>query len=90
MLERLEKLLKEAQKHIGWHEEFLLEAKINAEFNPTAWNLKVVESKKSQLAEKVNFANVLDAKIHELKTGEKTNLQALEVTAETVKSSLQI
>lgn len=89
MLERLKKLLHQANRHVGFCEEFLLEAEINAKFNPSSANLRLVENEKISLAEKVNFRNVLAVKVRELETGVSESAP-IEVTAMTVQNSLQI
>jgi hypothetical protein len=89
MLDRFKQMLKDAEMIISIREESLLEAKINAQFQPTKWNLEQIGICQNRLAKKVNFANVIRAKIVELETG-VSQVAPTELTGETVQSSIQI
>ena len=88
MLERLQKMLREAQAKVNVVEELLLEAKITADFNPTDYNVRQVTSYTTRLAEVVNYRNVLTAKIQEIEMGVPST--PILVTVETVRNSLTI
>lgn len=88
MLERLQKMLREAQAKVNVVEELLLESKITADFNPSESNVRQANSYQVRLAEVVNYRNVLVAKIQEIETGVSST--PITVTTETVRNSLMI
>lgn len=55
----LDQIIKDAQFSLKVNLEILLERKINAEFNPTDYNLRMLQSQETRVLEKQNFLNRL-------------------------------